>query len=716
MPKAFTIAKFIFLSVLIVSGLILNLLNFQNTYLGLFFGFYYLLFFGYLTGLVILPEEKGVWQTFFGTIVLIAIIIISGSLTYYFYQLNIAVIITIILLIPLGLLTTLKFKVKLKSEKEKIEIKKPKANLKIFILTLSFLFLEFISFILLFKSTTGQAIRSPWWVVPKEFFLFYFLATVILLIITLYGRRPGKTLLLVIIHYFLSSSVVLIVYRLGYGFDPFIHQATERVIFNRGFILPKPFYYIGQYSLVVILAKIFSLKVEVIDKILVPVLFSITIPTTIYYVFKKITTKNILNTALPLTLLLIPFSSFIVTTPQSLANIFTSMIIITSLVYVALKKPTNWLLILIILTLATLLIHPLAGIPSLIFLGLLVCLPYIKKQADWKNFIQVMVFLIIFLASGLIIPVIFTLNSFLTKSSSIISWRIFSIPDLVQTFNFAIPYSKNHFNLIFDLVYWYGKNVFLFIIFIALISIILLLFKKRFKTFYIYPLVFIILIINYLLLQLTIDFSFLIEYERTNYPARVLEISFYFLLPLIFYAFFQLFKRALAGTLLIKLAVILILSLFITSSMYITYPRDDDYHLDRGYNITQADINAVRYINETAPKNYIVLANQMTSVAAIKEFGFAKYYPAQDDSEKLYFYYPIPTGDPLYQYYLDMVYQKPTKALALEAGSLVGVDTVYLILDSYWWKFDQLVEEAKQQADVWQAIDHGKAYVFRYER
>ena len=63
-----------------------------------------------------------------------------------------------------------------------------------------------------------------------------------------------------------------------------------------------------------------------------------------------------------------------------------------------------------------------------------------------------------------------------------------------------------------------------------------------------------------------------------------------------------------------------------------------------------------------------------------------------------------------------MVYQKPTKELALEAGNLVGVNTVYLVLDNYWWKFDQLVEEAKQQADFWQAIDQGKAYVFKYKR
>ena len=51
---------------------------------------------------------------------------------------------------------------------------------------------------------------------------------------------------------------------------------------------------------------------------------------------------------------------------------------------------------------------------------------------------------------------------------------------------------------------------------------------------------------------------------------------------------------------------------------------------------------------------YIVLANQSVSAAALLRFGFHTYYGAQ-------FYYAIPTGAPLYQSYLDMVYRGATR-------------------------------------------------------
>ncbi|MEK7203210.1 MAG: hypothetical protein AAB653_02735, partial [Patescibacteria group bacterium] len=665
---------------------------------------------------IVLPKESGGWQTFWGTILLISAIIILGSVVYYFYLLNIEAISLILLIIPICLLAILIFTKKIIKEEEKTALEKPKTNFKVIVLTFCFLFLELISFALLYKAATGSAIRSPWQVLPKEFFLIYFFSTLFLIVITLYSRRSGRALFLNIIHYFLSSSVALIIYRLGYGFDPFIHQATEKVIFDFGYILPKPFYYVGHYVLVVILAKIAGASVAQIDKFLVPVLFSGAIPAAIYFVFKKISTKNIFNITLPIAALILPYNSFIVTTPQASANIFILLIIILSLVYIASKKAKNWLAVLAFFTAATLFIHPLAGIPALIFLCLVIFFPTSKEAFKNFNNAKIFLFLGFIVLSFFIIPLIFLLNSYLNNNiGAEVSFNYLDdYSKIFSAFEFLKPYFKNHFRLIYDLVYLFSNNIYLVLLSIAGIGLIVAAAKKQIRAFYIYPLTFIILIVNYLGLQALFNFSYLIDYERYNYPARILEISFYFLLPLILYAFFQLFKKMYSRTMIVKIAGLIFVSLVATGSLYISYPRTDDYHLDRGYNITQADINAVRYINDTERDDYIVLANQMTSVAAIKEFGFLKYFPAADGSGKKYFYYPIPTGDPLYQFYLDMVYKKPTRELAAGAGKLVGVNTIYLILDNYWWEFDKLVEEAKQEADAWQAIDQGKAYVFRY--
>ena len=58
------------------------------------------------------------------------------------------------------------------------------------------------------------------------------------------------------LHLLLTFSVANIIFPLGFGFDPFIHQATEKHILDFGFILPKKLYYIGQYVLVGFLSKI----------------------------------------------------------------------------------------------------------------------------------------------------------------------------------------------------------------------------------------------------------------------------------------------------------------------------------------------------------------------------------------------------------------------------------------------------------------------------
>ena len=53
--------------------------------------------------------------------------------------------------------------------------------------------------------------------------------------------------------------------------------------------------------------------------------------------------------------------------------------------------------------------------------------------------------------------------------------------------------------------------------------------------------------------------------------------------------------------------------------------------------------------------------------AAIKEFGFKKYYNTAKGQQ---FFYSIPTGGPLYQYFRKMVYQQPKRQWMEEAMSI----------------------------------------------
>ncbi|MBU1164108.1 hypothetical protein KKA15_00925 [Patescibacteria group bacterium] len=691
--------------------LVINIFLFQSIFIGLIFGIAYLLFFGFLLGQFILNKEELIWQFVFGLLFLVSTISIIGAIVYFFLNLNSQVVAILITLIPLAIIFLPK-----KNIEQTPNADDTKWKISTLLLVTCYLLLAYASFKLLFQSQTVEAIRSPWWVVEKDFFIIYFLATFTLLTLLFYNKKIWLSLILTSVHTFLTLSVAMIVYKLGYGFDPFLHQATEKVIATLGQINPKPLYYLGQYSLVAMFAKLFQISTQVVDKLLLIGLVAIYLPVTIYFVLVKVfdsDKRNYVVTAL--LFLLIPFSTFIVTTPQGLANLFSILVILFSFA-LTMTKEIKWFIPVIILTITTLAIHPLAGIPILIFVALLIILNLLKSKKDWFNFFKKTILLEIIILASIALPLIFVLFS--TGGGSLttsINKELISNPNLIlEKLNIASLYLKNHFNLIFDLIYLYNNNLYWIIVIISLLGLATLIYKNKNKKLLVYPLTFFIVIINFWILKNFISFPGLIEYERINYPQRLFEISFYFLLPLFLYALYIITSKIRYSTKSLKIALLIFLSLFITTSLYLAYPRDDDYHLDRGYNLTQADINAVRYINKDGENDdYIVLANQMTSAAAIKEFSFFKYFYINGNT---YFYYPLPTGDPLYQYYLDMSYERPKKETAYAAMELMGVNTAYFVINKYWWQYDIIVDIAKVEADSWVNIDNGRVYVFKYTK
>ena len=124
---------------------------------------------------------------------------------------------------------------------------------------------------------------------------------------------------------------------------------------------------------------------------------------------------------------------------------------------------------------------------------------------------------------------------------------------------------------------------------------------------------------------------------------------------------------------------------------------------------------AVKKINEkSAPGSYVVLANQNVSAAALQQFGFRTYFKNTQNPQEDVFYYPIPTGGPLYSIYMDMVYDAPTREHAQQAATIASVDTVYFVINDYWTGFDKIVNNAIVHADSWETINSGAIYIFKY--
>jgi len=527
---------------------------------------------------------------------------------------------------------------------------------------------------------------------PKEFFTIYILATINLIILIM-NDKCKLVPILIALHYFLTTGIALIIYRLGYGFDPFIHQTTEQVIFTKGLIMPKPFYYLGQYSLIVFLAHFLQISIEWIDKLLLPVLLSAILPYTICKSIKKtfILPRNICH-LLSLSFLFLPFALFIATTPQALANLSCISIIFLSLLYLEDKQIP--FLSLILLALTTLAMHAISGIPIIIYLVLI----YLIKN---KNLAAKIILPIFAALSALALPIALLINSFISIYK--ISWQPNSINFIDWPNIFTTQYK-----IIFDLAYLYRNSIYWICILVTIATLIYLIRQKKARIFSASLLTFLILVINAVLLNF-VKVNFIIEYEQGDFAKRIWQSAFYFLLPIICYGLYIFIQKCWQKNIIYKLFLIFLLSNFITFSLYLSYPRYDDYENSKFINVSAVDFQAVEYIeNDSQDENYIVLSNQMTSVAALKIFGFTKYY---NDN----YFYPIPTGGPLYDYYEKMLYTDTSRETMEQAMDFAGVKLAYFILPTYLKTFNTLDQKAQKSSDITFNIDD-KIYIYKYSK
>lgn len=539
-------------------------------------------------------------------------------------------------------------------------------------------------FYILFSSQTAKSIISPWQVVPEYFFALYGIATLILF---LHIFKNGLNIFFISIHALLSFSVAVIIYKIGYGFDPFIHEATLDLINKNGFVEPKPMYYLGQYSWIIIVHKLSGIPIAWLNKLIIPLFASILLPFYSWQTLKKYFQDKKLVAATILALLILPFSIFIITTPQNLAYLYLILVIM-----IALDTRTRLNRFLVYsLTLAALITQPIAGIPALT-LSLLTAI----HNKDLKS--KKLAYAAIAIVSALSIPALFySLDSKINLQS---------LKSILPFSKITIPFQEN---FIYNFLYLYAFNVRTIIILLVLAGLFIF-YKKRaeYKILSLYLLSSISFFVSYFITK-NISFSYLIDYERDAFADRLLVVSLLFLLPFIILALYKFNERLFAASNPVRLPIMFFISILITASLYISYPRFDKYHNSKGFSTDEHDIDAVNLIKDWAEKDYIVLANQQVSAAALHEYGFDHYHNNQ-------FYYPIPTSGPLYQFYLDMVYKKPRREIMEKAMDLAGVDESYFVINKYWWASNKIVDEAKLEADEWRVIGDNDIYIFKYRK
>lgn len=538
-----------------------------------------------------------------------------------------------------------------------------------------------------FRASTDLAIRSPWvmlpfWTIP---------ATSSLIVASLLAAWKSNSRLvtaaLVSITAFSITAIAPALYELGFGFDGFLHRASEQLILETGTLDPKPPYYIGQYVLTTWFARFASFDISLVDRWLVPVFFAI-IP---FFIRKKFSIASFL--------LLAPLAPFVATTPQSFAYIIGLIGILVSIDNDL--HPVAWLP----LALWSIAIHPLAGLPFAAVAGAL----FFVRTGKTYGYKPVAYAFAAFgvIAAGISIPAAFFLLG--SVSANAVTWdfsRLADVSEILKSLSVLVP-PQNRVALWAD---WSSLVGFLILPSSFILSGIAILKEKESRAYWIALFsASVLLIAAGFILKAAGEFPFLIDYERGNYADR-LSVMANLIMAIPAAAGLGFLLSRLSRTHIIAVCyVFCAMYAWFGAQTYNALPRHDAAQVSRGWSVGRSDIDAVRWIEQDAgTEPYTVLANQSVSAAAVQEFGFKRY--AGD-----IFFYPIPTGGELYQEFLQSVAPDPSFDAIQNAARLGQSKVVYVVLNEYWWDAERVASKLSERADAEREIKNGTVRVYKFE-
>lgn len=677
-------------------GLVLTiavLFNFwftNNLFFGFISTFLYFSFFGYLVGKKLLNNSGVFWQFFWGQPILLSIYFSLLAIIYWFYGYNISVAGSIIVAVSVLILYLTKI--------DWLKFSLPKIDKKEMLLTLPTLLLYGLLLVTAYSRRYGDTLISPWTVIGPRFLLVYFLATLLLFYSLKKLKFNFTKLLLTVAHFTTYLTIILLVYKYSFGFDAFIHQSSEKTILELGSISPKQPYYIGQYMLTLLLHGLTHIPLDIVDRLLVPVGASFIIPLSTYFFFVK-ENKLVSPTSLVwLSFLLLPFFTF--TTPNNLALLAGYLVF--GWVWYEYKNPNKKIhSVGLILSIGACAIHPFIGLPIFtIFFGSI-----IYRLGKNNKYILILYGAIL----TLLLPIILYLNALRLGQGLTLHNPLFRLQPFYKIFTPPHWFVFDSANIFWQILYSYRLAIEP-IIFILIIFGFLITLKQKVNQKFI-VVTSLSLFISGFLLSTTVEFPGVISYEQGVYSERLFTLLYILLIPFFIIAIENIHQK-----LNHKLFFIFILSssLLITTSFYFNYPTRDPISFHTGYQVRDADIEAINFIHDQNGRdanNYIVLSNQTVAAAVIKEFGFLKYHNTGLGPQ---FFYSIPTGGPMYQYFRKMVYEEPKNQWMQEAMDFAGVDKAYFIHTNYWAPAAKIRDEAKKEANSWWELAEGRVWIYEY--
>lgn len=654
---------------------------------------------GWIYGWWALDSDQQLWRFLLGMLFWLAGLAILGALFIFIYKLN-----NLTWLITLGISLLIPYFWLWRNGNMNIPLPQLKQSRLIFnynfLLLLLILFNFLIIFILYWQARTADLVLSLWQTLPSYIFWLFILLIGLMMA---YSRRDNDSSMpwLWSLFTFLVLGAAVIIYKIGYGFDPFIHLATLKLIDLQGTISPKPFYYLGQYATQLQLHWLWHIPLVWINKYLVPLIFSLYVPASIYYTWKTNFQDSQVARWLPWIIFTFPLSAYIYTTPQGLANTLVLLLLLLAInTFINNRLPIGWLWLLAFYITA---IHPLAGVPAIFFMAVLHWQVGSWRSLRQTNCHKYINYLLIIL--GLFaLPILFLLYGFISKQQFVWEWRLTQLGTDVSAWLTTSAPLINIWDWLYSILHWWP----LALLALAGWGLYYSWQQGRLALLRPYLILSAILLSNYLIFAYGLRFAWLISYEQNNYTDRLWSLFWLSLLIPILIGAYNLWKKTLARGWSTRFLLIILLILIIVANWYASYPRQDPYFENKNVNTTALDLAIVQTIDTQSSDDYIVLANQAVSAAALQTFGFAHYYLGN-------FYYPLPTSGELYQDYLALAYQtKDTPITLAHSAQITGVKNIYLVLNNYWTNYASLVASYKKTADSYQAVADGQAYIFYF--
>lgn len=565
------------------------------------------------------------------------------------------------------------------------------------LLWLSFaLVADLILLFMLAWSRTSEPLVSPWNLFSGEPFILWGLASMLLLYAN--GRRDDRLGIAVgVVHAFVGLSVSVIVYEVGFGFDPFLHRAAEEELVANGFIEPKQWLYSGQYTLVSALHYLTGLSVNLIDRWVVPLLASFVLPIGAYLGLRD-------GWKLPeaeaktwwMAVFLLPFMLATFTVPFTWTYVWFLV-----LIFLLPTMGNSWgaRLGLLLVGLAMAPFQPLLAVPVCAW----VAGSFAFDRAGDSRLKRSLALLAIVLMTIAGVAGMFAVYQIQAGQPVLISDLLTRASAFTQLFfnPFYDPYPfiPWYLQVIYAWRYWSPMVMFG----IAIAAFVWLSRTRPFAQTYLAFSAGMLAAI-YVLATL-FYFQDIIVGEQLEFAKRLLTALYVVSLP----AF------AVLGSLTTgkwRISAYLATVALMLHSWYFSYPQFNLKYPFYSASVSAAGVEAVRAVDEEATgRTYLVLSDQMTSAAAIQEFHFAHEISIDGQPE---LWYAIPTGGPLYAYYSRAISGEAMRPLVEELHGKTGVDIIFLVLPTYWYWEKSILDGMANASDNAFSVSDGQMLIYEF--